>query len=557
MLLGALLLSLAVPGYAGPPIPEPAAQPTTTAQRPADAKTSSSANRTFNSANEVAVKVRVILRKIITTFDRLAGWVFLLTKDILGIVLILVVSFLLFRELRREVLIIEPFSVPKRFEEAGLTAEVIAHRIRDAMIQIQADTKTVMKKPNLAAARDEGAMPDPEIAGTKMGLKAVLDLLRNLTGRHIQHISGDIVLPWKSPLADSATQNEGTVTLYLTKGRDRSPAVCIPVKAENLHELIQQTALAILAQVNPHLVGCYYEDLHEYKKASDVVESILRDRSRSRLEQSAAHNLLGNLFADQKQFAEATGEYEKAIKIDPNNPHAYNNWGLALNNQRLYEEAIAKYKKALKIDPKYVDAYNNWGVALNRQKLYDEAIFTFEKAIKIDAKNVLAYCNCGSALIKKKRYEEGNAKFQMAADLDPKNQNVYIDWALAIGSMNEAIEKYQKAVEIAPEDPGLYRAWGATLADHKLYEEAFSKFEKAVELDPKDPTALWVWGGVLSEAKKYKEAIEQFQKAVGIDPRFADAYHDCGLALQSLERHEEAEEQFRKARELRFDGFAS
>ena len=43
----------------------------------------------------------------------------------------------LYREVTRDTLIIDPFSVPKRFEESGLSGEVIANRVGDAIRQIE------------------------------------------------------------------------------------------------------------------------------------------------------------------------------------------------------------------------------------------------------------------------------------------------------------------------------------------------------------------------------------------------------------------------------------
>src|ERR1700689_3277624 len=65
-----------------------------------------------------------------------------------------------YREVTRDVLIIDPFTVPKSFEEAGLTPEVIANRIGDMLRQIETATDSQMKKDTLAPFRDEGSPPD-------------------------------------------------------------------------------------------------------------------------------------------------------------------------------------------------------------------------------------------------------------------------------------------------------------------------------------------------------------------------------------------------------------
>src|ERR1039457_7385617 len=60
-----------------------------------------------------------------------------------------------YREITRDVLIIDPFTVPRHFEEAGLTSVVVANRIGDALRQIEEATQTRMKKDNLTSRSEE------------------------------------------------------------------------------------------------------------------------------------------------------------------------------------------------------------------------------------------------------------------------------------------------------------------------------------------------------------------------------------------------------------------
>src|SRR3981081_3284267 len=90
-------------------------------------------------------------------------------------VLVLPVLFYIYREVTHDAVMIDPFTVPKQFEETGLTSEVVANRIGDALRQIETTTETRMKKDDLTSLRDEGSMPDVEIPGTKIGLKTVVE----------------------------------------------------------------------------------------------------------------------------------------------------------------------------------------------------------------------------------------------------------------------------------------------------------------------------------------------------------------------------------------------
>src|SRR5271157_3788726 len=129
-------------------------------------------------------------------------------------ILVLPLLFYVYREVTRDVVIIDPFTVPKHFEEAGLTGEVMANRIGDRLRQIEIATQTRMKKDNLTSLREEGSVPDVEIPGTKLGLKTLVDITRNLSKTHQrQHrgSSGHFHQDW---IAASKAAGEGDCLSY-------------------------------------------------------------------------------------------------------------------------------------------------------------------------------------------------------------------------------------------------------------------------------------------------------------------------------------------------------
>ena len=53
---------------------------------------------------------------------------------------------------------------------------------------------------------------------------------------------------------------------------------------------------------------------------------------------------------------DALETYEKAVKLNPNNPQAYNNIGIALKILGKKNSALESYEKAIKLKPDYADA---------------------------------------------------------------------------------------------------------------------------------------------------------------------------------------------------------
>ena len=454
--------------------------------------------------------------------SRLGGFVknvlkHLTFKRVVVAVFVLPLFFYIYREVSHDALIIEPFSVPKRFEESGLTPEVVSNRIGEALRQIETDANTRIKKDNLMSLRDEGAMPDVDIPGTKLGLKTLVEITREILGIHLKHIGGDIVILASGE--PSASEQQLRVTVYITQGRERSQAASLVLNTDDIDKLAQATAEAVLQQVNPYMLAKYRYEHHELEKAEIIVQGIVRDQSADRAHVAAAFNL----------------------------------WGIMRSDVRKYDEAIAKYKKAIEQNPKFALAYSNWGNVLDRQGKYDEAIGEYAEAVKIDSKYASAYYGWGRVFVEQRRYDAAAVKLNQAIELDP-NSAVYYDGLARVLQLqhknDEAIAKYAKAVELDPKDAFAYTSWGDVLYEQKKYDEAIAKYEKAVEVYPKDAISYYDWGIALYEQKKYDEAIAKYEKAIELDPKSADYYDSLGRVLQLQQRNDEAAAKYAKAVEL-------
>jgi Tfp pilus assembly protein PilF len=364
-------------------------------------------------------------------------------------VFVLPLLFYIFREVTHDALIIDPFTVPKRFEEAGLTSEVMANRIGDALRHIEITTQTQMKKDNLTSLRDEGSMPDVEIPGTKIGLKTLVDITRAVFGIYPKHVSGDIVVHATVP---PNAEPQATVTFYITQGRNRGEAESVGVSALDIGLLAQRTAEMVLGQVNPYVLAVYREEHHEFDEAVEIVQRMVQDPSEDRIHTSAAFNLWGVVLEDQMKDDDAVAKYQKAIELDPKKTRfAYFNWGIVVHRQKKYDEAVAKYHKTIELNPKDAVAYNNWGEVLYDQKKYGEAAAKYQKAIEFNPKYADAYNNWGFVLYDQKKYEEAVAKYRKAIEFNPKNSVAYTNWGIVLYTQkkyDEAQKKLAKAREV-------------------------------------------------------------------------------------------------------------
>lgn len=81
-----------------------------------------------------------------------------------------------------------------------------------------------------------------------------------------------------------------------------------------------------------------------------------------------AHNQLAIIFAGQGLSEKAIFHFSEAARLDPNNPMAHFNLGLALTSVERDGEAVEQFREALRLEPEFAQARANLEKALRRQQ---------------------------------------------------------------------------------------------------------------------------------------------------------------------------------------------
>ena len=68
----------------------------------------------------------------------------------------------------------------------------------------------------------------------------------------------------------------------------------------------------------------------------------------------------------ESEFEEAIVEFDKAIKLNPNDPRYHNGKGIALDHLEKYQEAIGEFDKAIELDPNNPGYYHNKRLAQDK-----------------------------------------------------------------------------------------------------------------------------------------------------------------------------------------------
>src|SRR4030095_8183407 len=103
--------------------------------------------------------------------------------------------------------------------------------------------------------------------------------------------------------------------------------------------------------------------------AQNQVTELSKDEKRA---VAAAEN--GVKLVKAGRHKEAAGEFELAIRLNPEFAVAFNDLGVTYNSLRRYEDAIKVLTAALRLSPDYADAYYNLGVAFDKLRQFRQAI---------------------------------------------------------------------------------------------------------------------------------------------------------------------------------------
>jgi tetratricopeptide (TPR) repeat protein len=458
----------------------------------------------------------------------------------------------LFREITHDALIIDPFIVPARFTDAGLTGQVIAQRVGDHLRHIEVLSRTRMPTDHPLGSQDETVIPDIEIPGTNLGLKTLVAVVRGIFSVYPTRVTGDIVFPVALDPKDLSIGSNIGVTIYITRGREHYAALRLTAAATDLDQLADEAAKLIVKAINPYVYASYLDRHGNTLDASTIVDSILLNPNSTPAQLKAAYNLLGNIRLKQSRLDEAIALFSKAVAIDDHFAMAYNNWGISLERQHKHDEALKMYQKAIRVDRHFAAGYDNWGGLLVKQKDYPGAIAMYEKALTRDRLDVNAYERWGAALDAQHSYDAAAEKYKTALSIDPTDATAYILWGTLLAEQNkldDADARYQSAIAIDPSNVETYRNVADALRVQKRYDQAVVMYTQAIGINTRSLAAYNNCGLAMLEQGKYDDAIAMFKKAIAVEPTYANAYNNWGEALsrQGPDKLQEAIRMYKKA----------
>jgi Flp pilus assembly protein TadD len=325
-----------------------------------------------------------------------------------------VICVLIFQDLSRDLVTIEPISTPKSFADNGYTPEVASRRLHDALNKYADNANSSMQSRDVQA-REE--LPDFVLPKIDLSLNAIVASISSVLHYGSgQQITGEFISRGKLLLRLRVDGQE------VFSGSDDN---------NDPDQLLGQAAAAVMDKIRPYLVASTLYD-SDRKQGIEKADYIINHYRLSDVNVQWSYILKGNYLNGQNQPGEAEKILRIAVALNWSNASAHINLGNALLRQGRFDEAITQYQRAIAIDPIDSFAHNNLGVALYGQSKPDEAILEYRQSIKIDPNNSKAHNNLGLMLFQKDRLDEAISEFQLAitADLNNAEAKAYLERAL-------------------------------------------------------------------------------------------------------------------------------
>ncbi|MDD2752010.1 MAG: tetratricopeptide repeat protein, partial [Candidatus Omnitrophica bacterium] len=276
--------------------------------------------------------------------------------------------------------------------------------------------------------------------------------------------------------------------------------------------------------------------------------------------------------------------YSRIINLSKNSFAAYNNLGVVLLERGDFSAAEGNFQMALKIDPDFQDAKLNLARCFYLKNDLARAIGMAKAVVAANPKNFLALDFLGTFYLKNREFSLAEDCYKQAAALNPNYAPLWIDLyslyklqgrlpeaekirarigqidkyslaetyfsdakeAVSKNNLSQALSAIGEAIKLNPASSGYVNFKGHILRRQGDLVGAFFTFKKAIVLSRKNWEAYNNLGNLFAQAKDFENARKNFLVAIAIKKDFADAYFNLGLLYFEQKKFSQAKDFFQR-----------
>jgi tetratricopeptide (TPR) repeat protein len=234
------------------------------------------------------------------------------------------------------------------------------------------------------------------------------------------------------------------------------------------------------------------------------------------------YNLLGIVYTDEKDYANALQVLQQALKLDPNSTRTLNNLGNLYVAQNKLDLGEKEFRKVLRLEPSNRDGNYNLGLLLMATGSPVAAISHFQRVRPPD---IATRSNLIRAYLRAGRTAEG---LKVATDLSAQNKDdVQLHFTLGVLLASEkqyraAQLELEKANALRPETLEILYNLGQAYLRSGEYAKAELALNRALKLKSDSPETLYLLAQVYQEQNRSVDALDLLVGARKLAPQNTD-----------------------------------
>jgi tetratricopeptide (TPR) repeat protein len=461
-----------------------------------------------------------------------AGALFSIVVSVLLIAALVALTFAFLRDLRRDAFELDAFTAPKEVTDRGYTSNAIAEAILDEIRTVQAEAFTLQARRQLEVA---AALPDVQVAGGGLSMKAIVRYARRLFDLPDNRISGDLLQDGKS-LRLALRVREGARTRLVVVQREDG----------DVDRLLRGAGRALVQIADPHLLVTYLYG-REVKSKNFVetraaIDYLLAQASPD--DRANGYRSLGRVQELEGHPEDALASYRRNAELDPaGGPYRVVAQLVRMGRD---DEALAlvrpRAESAATVDDLLLVAF-----VMRTFGRYADELDYAKRALALDPDGLDTQNEVGTALRSLHRPREALSVVARALKQNPNDRDLPSSVAInlaAMGRAAEALEVCNAALAAWPGDLWCRQIRGDAYASLGRLEDAFAEYRYAQDRGNSSPNLATRFGDALLRAGRPKEALVQYELALSEEPHHWMAHTGFARAQLALGNAKAAAERF-------------
>jgi tetratricopeptide (TPR) repeat protein len=289
------------------------------------------------------------------------------------------------------------------------------------------------------------------------------------------------------------------------------------------------------------------------------------------------YDLLGDAYAQAKDYPKSEEAYRKAVEEDPDDPGHLHGLAQALMEQDKYAEALEQFKKLSEVEPGTAENYMRMAQLYRRLGKFDLAESSLLRAKQLSPGNLEVLYNEALLYEDQGRYEDsikvlsdaiagvknqatgaGNAKGDGSVDNNPNALAIlYEQLGHAYREAQNypaAVKTYQEMGQLSPEaQKRAQMLLIDTYREDRDLDKAIAETKKLLDASPNDPSLTVTLAMLYAEKSDTETATKLLSGLLRGNESDQEIYLNIAQAQERGKKYDDAEKSAAKAEELSVD----